>query len=176
MVSRYGFSLYSENKISIAYARSLTKNLSIGGGFNYLSYIIDQYGTSSKFTFELGVQSQLSEYFSLGAYIFNPGSVRLTDSQDIPSRMGIGLKYSASDKADVYAEVEKTINRNLDIKFAVEYKLIESFSLRTGVNITQSSLHFGPRYTMKNGISILGGYSFDNRLGHTTSFSISYSK
>jgi len=29
---------------------------------------------------------------------------------------------------------------------------------------------------MKNGLSILGGYSFDNRLGHTTGLSISYSK
>jgi len=173
-VSRFGYSAYSESRAGISYARKLFTNVSIGGSFHYLGYNIDKFGSATRFTFDFGVQSEINEKLHLGAYIFNPGSISLNDEQDVPSRIGIGLKYLASKKASIYLDASKTIDRDIDFKFSVDYKLAESFSLRGGANVTQSSIHFGPAYHMKNGLSIVGGYSFDNRLGHSTGLSISY--
>jgi len=175
-VSRFGYSAYSENRAGISYARKIFNNVSIGGSFHYLGYNIDQYGSATRFTFDFGVQSEINDKLHLGAYIFNPGSISLNDDQDVPSRIGIGLKYMASSKASIFIDASKTIDRDIDFKFSVDYKVVESFSLRGGANVTQSSIHFGPAYHMKNGLSIIGGYSFDNRLGHSTGLSISYSK
>lgn len=173
-VSRFGYSAYSENRAGLSYARQLFDKVSIGGSFHYLGYNIDNYGTASRFTFDIGLQSVINDKLSIGAYIFNPASISLTEEQDVPARMSIGLKYTASSKADIYIDVSKTINRGPEFKFAVDYQVIDAFSLRGGGNISQSSLHFGPAYHMKNGLSIIGGYSFDNRLGHSTGLSISY--
>ena len=175
-VSRYGYSAYSESKIGFAYARKLFSNLSIGAGFDMLNYSIDQYGTSNAFTFEVGMQSSISEKLSIGAYVFSPGVVSITETQEIPTRYSMGMKYAASSKADIYVDISKTINRDPEFKFAVDYKMVESFSVRFGGNVTQESVHFGPAYVMKNGVGIFAGYSFDNRLGHSGGVSLSYSK
>ncbi len=173
-VSRFGYSAYSENRAGLTYARKLFDKVSIGGSFHYLGYNIENYGSANRFTFDIGLQSEINENLSIGAYIFNPASISLTEEQDVPSRMSIGLRYTVSSKAKVYMDVSKTINRSPEFKFAVDYQVVEAFSLRGGANISQSSFHFGPAYHMKNGLSIIGGYSFDNRLGHSTGLSISY--
>jgi hypothetical protein len=175
-VSRFGYTAYSESRAGLSYARKLFDKVSIGGSFHYLGYNIKNYGNASRFTFDIGLQSEINDKLSIGAYIFNPASISITDEQDVPSRMGIGLRYTASAKARIYLDVSKTINRNPEFKFAVDYQLVEAFSLRGGANITQSSLHFGPAYQFKNGLSIIGGYSYDNRLGHSTGLSISYTR
>jgi len=175
-VSRFGYAAYSESRAGLTYARKLFDKVSIGGSFHYLGYNIENYGSASRFTFDIGLQSEINDKLSVGAYIFNPASISITDEQDVPSRMSIGLRYTASSKARIYIDVSKTINRNPEFKFAVDYQVVEAFSLRGGGNITQSSLHFGPAYHFKNGLSIIGGYSFDNRLGHSTGLSISYAR
>jgi long-subunit fatty acid transport protein len=175
-VSKYGSSVYSESKIGLTYARKLFSNLSIGAGFDMLNYSINNYGTTNAFTFEIGIQSSINERLSLGAYVFSPGIVSLNEDQEIPSRYSMGLRYMASKKAHIYVDISKTINRDPEFKFAVDYKMIESFSVRIGGNVTKESIHFGPAYTMENGLTIVGGYSFDNRLGHSAGISLSYSK
>lgn len=175
-VARFGYSAYSESKIGLSYARKLLSNLSIGAGFKMLNYSINQYGSTNAFTFEVGLQSKLNSNISIGAYVFSPGVASLTDNNEVPSRYSMGMKYVASKKADIYIDISKTINREPEFKFAVDYKLVESFSVRVGGNITKESLHFGPAYTMKGGIAIFGGYSFDNRLGHSAGISLSYTK
>ena len=175
-VSRFGYSAYSESRAGLTYARKLFDKVSIGGSFHYLGYNIENFGTTSRFTFDVGLQSVINDKLSIGAYIFNPASVALTDDQDVPARMSIGLRYTASSKASVYLDISKTINRAPEFKFAVDYEVVEAFSLRGGANITHSSMHFGPVYQLKNGLAIFGGYSFDNRIGHSTGLSISYRK
>lgn len=173
-IAKYGSSVYSESKIGLSYGRKLSDNLSIGGGFNMLAYSIDQYGSTNVFTFELGVQSKLTDELYLGAYVFSPSVVSLTEDREVPTRYSMGLKYLASKKASIYLDITKTINRDPEFKLAVDYKMIDAFSFRIGGNIVQESVHFGPAYTMNNGIGIYGGYSFDNRLGHSAAISISY--
>ena len=175
-ISRFGYSAYSESKLGLSYARKLFSNLSIGAGFNMLNYSIRQYGNTSAFTFEFGVQSKLNNKISIGAYVFSPVAISITEDNEIPSRFSMGMKYAVSKKADIYIDISKTINRDPEFKFAVDYKMVETFSIRLGGNITNESLHFGPAYTMKNGVAIFGGYVFDNRLGHSAGISLSYSK
>lgn len=175
-VSRFGYSAYSESKLGLSYGRKLFSNLSIGAGFNMLSYSLGQYGNTNKFTFEIGVQSNITKKLSIGAYVFSPGIVSLAEDREIPSRFSMGLKYKASTKADIYVDISKTINRDPEFKFAVDYKLVEIFAVRMGANFTKESIHFGPAYLVENGISVFGGYTFDNRLGHSVGLSVSYNK
>jgi len=175
-VVRYGYAAYSESKAGLTYSRKLFSNLSIGGGFNTIRYAIDQYGSATAFTFELGLQSNISDRFAIGAYVFSPSAVDLTEDQEIPTRYTMGMRYTASSKADIYIDIAKTINRDPEIKFAVDYKMVETFSIRFGGNLTQESLHFGPVYQMANGVGIFGGYAYDNRLGHSAGVSVSYAR
>lgn len=175
-ISRYGQSTYSESKIALSYGRKLFSNLSIGAGFNMMNFSIDKFGSTNKYTFEVGLQSKINKNLSVGAYVFSPGISNLTEDRAIPSRYSMGMKYKASKKAFIYVDISKTINRDPEFRFAVDYKMIPSFSFRIGGNITNESLHFGPAYHFKNGMAIFGGYAFDNRLGHSAGLSISYSK
>jgi len=175
-VARFGYTAYAENKIGLSYGRQLFDNLSIGGSFHYLGFNIDQYGSANRFTFDFGLQYKVNDKVSIGSYIFNPASIGLTADQDIPSRISLGAKYIAGKKATVFIDISKTINRTTDFRFAVDYLLNDSFSIRGGADITKSSMHFGPAYRFGNGLTILGAYAFDNRLGHTTALSISWSK
>ena len=173
-VSRFGFSAYNEQKVGLVYARKLSSKLAIGGALNYLAFNVNNFGNAARFTFELGVQSQLNDKLTLGAFLFGPEVVSLTESQDIPTRFSVGVAYQASQKAKVMIDVEKIVNRNPDLRIGVLYDINEVFSINSGVSIAQSSIHFGPVFKVGEKLVITGAYSFNNNLGHTTALSVSY--
>ena len=97
--NHFGYSLYSDVKIGLAYARSFGPYFRIGLQLDYLQTTIgDNYGSKSNITFELGIQSDVTEVVTIGAYVYNPIRVKLADynNEKVPSifRLGVGWKIS----------------------------------------------------------------------------------
>ena len=71
--NQFGSSKYNENKFGLAYAKGFGRYLQIGLQLDYLLLKVgNDYGTFHAFTFELGLQSHVTDKLTLGAYIFNP--------------------------------------------------------------------------------------------------------
>ncbi|MEO1435524.1 MAG: hypothetical protein AAFV80_08325 [Bacteroidota bacterium] len=172
-VQYFGFELYNEQKIGLAYARKLTDFLSIGVQFDYLSVNIQEFGNKGAFTFEAGIQSNFKEQFYFGAHVFSPARVSLTDDDLLPTVMTVGGAWKASDKLLLAVDVEKDIDLPVSFQGGLEYFIVDQLALRAGVSTAPVENHFGLGIYLGQ-LRIDLSSSYHQTLGVTPSASISY--
>jgi hypothetical protein len=144
-VNRYGYKLFNQNKIGLAYAKRLSPVFSAGIQADYLNTHIDEgYGNKSSFTIEGGVLAEFNK-LKAGIHIFNPLHVKFTDYDDerIPVIIKAGISYSFSEKVLAAVEIFKSINRKETYKIALEYHPFKALYIRGGVSTEPVQLTFG---------------------------------
>lgn len=148
----YGYSAYNEMKLGLAYARSFSKYFRIGLHLDYLSTNIgDGYGSKNNVTFEIGIQSDVTEHLTLGAYVFNPIMVKLANynQEKLASVFRFGLAYEFDTRLIVSLEAEKSSNINpILLRMGLEYNLNSKFFFRGGIASRYEifSLGFGMKF------------------------------
>jgi hypothetical protein len=174
--SYFGYNIYNEQKLGIAYAKAFGKDFSAGIQLDYLGISIgDNYGTKNNITFEIGILAKLSNQVTIGAHAFNPINVLLSNynKETIPSVLKLGMCYTISDKIILTLETEKNIYYNAVLKLGLEYKIIKDVFVRTGISTNPlfNTFGFGFNY---------GKCTFDfsssihQTLGYSPQFSMIY--
>lgn len=174
--SQFGFHLYNDNKIGLAYAMPLSDRLNAGVQLDYLlTQIAEDYGRKGVFTFEVGLMAKLSDNIILAGHVFNPINVKLTDyvEERVPAKIRMGLKYILSEKANMQAEIEKDINHKAVVRFGVDYEIVENVYVRTGFGTNPSVFAFGFGVNVNN-FKIDFGTSKHNALGYSPALSLMY--
>ena len=169
----FGFELYNETKIGLAFGKKLSPSFNIGVQLDYLgTYINENLNNLHNFTFEIGIQKQLNRELVLGAHIFNPTTVKLNEEENIPSLFKIGLRYNANQKVSVFTEGHLESNQNGSLHLGVEYKIIKEISLRTGFSTNPTKNSFGVGYTLSK-IEIDVSVNKHQDLGYSPQLSVS---
>ena len=175
--SQFGFNLYNENKVGLAYAMPLSRRFSASVQIDYLmTQLAEDYGRTGLLTFEIGLLAKLSEKMYMGAHIYNPARVKLTDyvEEKTPTYFSFGMTYIFSKYVNVVAETEKDINYKPVFKLGVEYEFAKNIYVRTGLASNPSIFAFGFGVNMKN-LKIDFGTSRHNVLGYSPALSLMYS-
>ena len=149
--NQFGSSKYSENKFGLAYAKDFGPYLQIGLQLDYLSISLgSEYGRQSAVTFELGLQSQVTEKLRLGTYIFNPVSFKLEQSinqEKLPIVFRFGMAYQFTKDFVGQCEIEKNTDHDgVSLRGGLEYEALKNFYLRAGVQTNPGLLTFGLGY------------------------------
>ena len=151
--NHFGYSLYNDMKIGLAYARSFSPYFRIGLQLDYLQTTIgDNYGTKSNVTFELGIQSDVTETLTIGAYVFNPIQVKLAkyDNEKIPAVFRLGVGWNISKNFFITVEAEKSTAINpIVIRGGLEYSIKEKFFIRGGFSTMQEIFSMGFGFNIK---------------------------
>ena len=169
----FGFDLYNETKIGLAFGKKLSKSFNIGIQLDYLgTYVNEGADNLHNFTFEVGVQKQLSKELVLGAHIFNPIGVKLNEEENIPSVIELGLRYNANQKVSLFTEVSLESEQNGNLHLGLEYKIINELALRTGFSTNPAKISFGVGYTINN-IQLDVAVKRHQLLGYSPQFSVS---
>ncbi|MBL0128820.1 MAG: hypothetical protein IPP83_15495 [Flavobacteriales bacterium] len=179
---RFGYSLYNETRASLAYAMRLSEGLRAAVQVNYLSVQLgNNYGGTSAFAAELGVQAKLTDQLWFGAHLYNPNRAKLdaktestvTLDERIPTLLRAGLGYLVSTKLTMTAEVEKDIDRAERFRFGVEYMPSKVLFLRTGLSTGPVQAHFGVGFRVKQ-MDIDLAVSVRSQLGPTPMLNLNY--
>lgn len=173
-VGYFGFSDFNEQKIGLAYARKLLKNLAIGVQFDFLNTRIKEYGSKGVVTFEAGLHAKVTKEVHVAAHVFSPAEIVITEEESVPTVFQLGLSYLPSDKVTFNLEAEKDINLPLRLKAGLEYYLVEAVALRFGAGTKPSIFSFGVGYLTKGGFGIDMGIQYHQVLGITPSISITF--
>lgn len=149
--NQFGSSKYSENKFGLAYAKDFGRYLQIGLQLDYLLLNIgENYSKQSAVTFELGIQSQVTEKLRLGTYIFNPVSFTLKQTinqEKLPIVFRFGLAYQFTKDFVGQCEIEKnTDHEGVSLRGGLEYEALRNFYLRAGLQTNPGLLSFGLGY------------------------------
>ena len=151
--NQFGSSKYSENKFGLAYAKDFGPYFQMGLQLDYLLISSgDTYGRQSAITFELGIQSQVTEKLRLGTYIFNPVSFRLEQSlnqEKLPIVFRFGLAYQFTKNFVGQCEIEKnTEHKGVSLRGGLEYEAFKHFFIRAGVQTNPGLITFGLGYAL----------------------------
>lgn len=151
-MDRYGYSLYNETRASLGYAMRFGEGLRAGVQLNYLGVRIgEQYGSTSAWAAELGMQARLTDELWIAAHLYNPTQAKLgarTESQvpldeRVPTVLRAGLGWLVSPKLTLTGDAEKDIDRKERFRFGLEYAPSKALYLRTGISTGPVSGHFG---------------------------------
>ena len=172
----FGFDLYNESKMGLAYSRDFGERFSAGLQLNYHHVsIAGDYGSKGGITFEAGVIYQILPELSIGTHLFNPTRTKTADfaNERIPTIFRTGLSYTFSEKVIVVAEAEKSVNYPVVFRAGVEYRLIESVSVRGGIGTRPTTNAFGFGLEWGN-LMIDIAASFHHVLGYSPQLSFVY--
>jgi hypothetical protein len=138
-----GFKNFNQNKIGLAYARSLGDKVDVGVQFNYYSYHTPSYGSASSINFEAGAIIHFTDKLNGGIHIYNPvgGKLSNTDNEKLASAYTIGLGYDASENFFISSEIIKEEDKPVNIIAGFQYHFAKQFFARAGF-ISESSAPF----------------------------------
>jgi hypothetical protein len=145
-VQHFGFSLYSEMKAGLAYARSFGTRFSAGLQLDYLRIqLAENYGKRNLVTCEVGIQFKATETLTIGTHFINPVPIRISKEYAgyLPTCMIMGLSWKVIRSLILAAEVEKNIKQKPSFKAGLEYHLVKHFCARLGVITNPTIITFG---------------------------------
>jgi hypothetical protein len=186
-LSYFGNPNYNEKKVGLAYARTFSERFSAGLQLDYLSTVLgDHYGEKHLFTFELGVQSKLTDELVIGAHLFNPIRTKVSEIGDerVPTIFKLGLAYSFTKEILFTLETEKDLDFKPAIRGGLEYLIHDAARVRIGYSTcpaTADSENFSisSMYTFGFGLKLKDfnldfASSVHNTLGWSPQISIIY--
>lgn len=151
--NQFGSWKYNENKFGLAYAKDFGRYLQIGLQLDYLLLKIgNDYGKYSAVTFELGIQSQVTDKLTLGTYVFNPINFRFEQTlnhEKLPIVMRFGMAYKFTKDFIGQCEIEKDTEREgISLRGGLEFEAVKNFYIRAGVQTHPGIFSFGLGYVV----------------------------
>jgi hypothetical protein len=175
-ISNFGYSLYSENKYSLSFAKAFGEKVSGGIALDYLTTTIAEgYGTRGALAAEAGLQAKPVKNLIIGCHIFNPTRAKLADynSERLPTIIRLGGTYNFSNKVIAALETEKDIAKKPQLKAGIEYAVVKELFLRIGVGTQPSLTTFGFGLNLK-GLRIDLSANYHQVLGLSSQFGLAY--
>jgi hypothetical protein len=153
---KFGYALYSENKIGLAFGKKLGHDFSMGVQLDYLNYrITGDYGNKGLLTFELGAMKTINEHVVIAAHLFNPLQVKMENvyHERLPAVFKLGVGWSVSKEILLLLETEKDVSFKPLFRCGLEYKAGEVAFARIGFSTL-------PARTGSDKMNVASLYSF----------------
>jgi hypothetical protein len=148
----FGFKNYNESQLGIAYARNVGGLIDIGIKFNYYSFRIPSYQSSSAVNFEIGAIAHLTDKLNAGVHFYNPvgGELSKTNNEKLGSIYKFGIGYEPSESFLVSAEIVKQEDLPVNINAGVQYNFLKQFFARVGIASENESPYAGAGISWNN--------------------------
>lgn len=170
-IQHAGIDGYSEQRISLSYARRLFDKLNVAATFDFNRNSAEEYENLYAASWAISLHAPLMKQLSLGAYIYNPLGVE--SDLDLPSMIRADLLYSPSEKLGMAIEVEKDWRHDVRFKAGFNYRIHPRLAVRWGVSTSPSLVHAGISWNILNNMALTGGWRYHSKLGSSYAASLS---
>ncbi|MBS1557409.1 MAG: hypothetical protein JST69_01675 [Bacteroidetes bacterium] len=150
-IFRFGDEVYNEHLFSVGVGNTIG-HTSLGLKTNYVQYRAEGFGQHSAISIDLGGITQLTQQFSIGAYITNLTQSKLNsvNAEPLPTKLVAGFSFRPSDQVLIATELEKDLLYRATWRSGVEYALYKKIFFRTGFNLSPNAAFFGLGVLKKN--------------------------
>ena len=173
---QFGYALYSESMIGLAFGKALSDKFSTGLRIDYLSNSFGEgYGNKSWISFEIGILYRFSEKLNIGSHLAHPMQQKTAEfpEEKLPVNFKFGLSYFFSDDLNFCFESEKNSHLPLNLKCGLEYEINKLCSGRIGLSSKPASLSFGGGLHWKN-FQLDVASAYHQVLGFSPEISVEY--
>lgn len=168
-IAHSGIEVYQEQQFRLLYGRRLGEKFYLGGSAQLMRVSAQEYGSANGVTFGIGLLAQALPKLWLGARLQNPFQQKVGD-YEASSLLKIGAAWQSSDLLIFLAEVEKSLEREAQIKAGVEYRPVDVLVVRAGMRTGGAArITFGAGFRLKNGLALDFGSEWNPSLGLTPS-------
>lgn len=131
---KFGDNYFSQQLIGLTLANRF-QMVSLGVGFNIIQTHVETQTTNRVVVLEMGGTAELTKNLWLAAHIFN-----FKHGEIHPTTMKAGLSFRPKDFLMLNVEFQKQLESESTFKTGLEYFLISSLALRTGIQLQTNSL------------------------------------
>lgn len=174
---QFGKTTFRQEKLGIAFARSLSPKLHFGIQFNYYRFFLaEENKTIGSSGVELGFQYQLTDHLLLGIHALNPYKTNLetfSGKYSYPSQFNFGAYFQLSESFAFVTELQKDLLYPLNIKTGLEYDVLNKLYIRMGVSGKPYQLTAGMGFTVKM-LTLDLAVAYNQFLGNSPSVSFQY--
>ena len=177
-LSTYGFSLYRELRLGVAYSINLSPQFSLGLKFNYHQLILgENLGNSSSFYPDIGSNYRFNEKLELAILFQNITlSKKNKNWQQVwPVVSTAGIKYEVNKLVHMYVESEIELEHDISFRYGIEYNFKTLLTLRAGISSRPATFSFGIGLVLKN-FKVDLASSYHSIVGFSPAISILYEK
>jgi len=177
MLYYFGYSMYHDIRVGIAYGHSFSERFAAGIQLNYINtYIADSYGSFHSVVAEGGIMAIPVENLYLGVHVYNLTASKMSDPErdPLPVILRMGMGYQFRQRLFVSIETEKDKSHKAVFKTGAEFNINETFFLRTGYSTNPGKPSFGFGFLFYNFRADIA-MTLHPTLGFTPYFSLMYS-
>ena len=143
-LSRFGFSLYHENIVSIGVGKRILNDAAFGFALRYLSTEIRGYGSTATIGVDMGFSLKINPKLNLGVSAKNVNAPKLSKSENSLARsLRIGASFVVEDNVLLIAEYHKEENQIAVYRIGSEIEILSDQYLRFGITSNPSSFSMG---------------------------------
>jgi hypothetical protein len=173
-ISGFGFELYRELSVGVAWAHALTEHVVLGIGVNLYSLAIHQYGNDRTVGLDVGMLVQVTPAISYGVSFRNANRPSIgSDREPLPQTMGMGVGVRPFPDALVALSAEKDSHYPFELCIGMEYVLEHLVTVRLGAVNEPSSISAGIGVHLST-LRVDYAYKVHPDLGGTHCFSLSF--
>lgn len=145
---RYGYDLYNESRIRIAYKNSF-QHFHYGAVLNYNHVALGGgYGSGGALGIDVGIAASLFEGGWIAARATNVNQPEYPKIDEaLPRELAIGISYRLSDIALVTSEVVKDVRFPISYRGGIEVHILEGFVGRAGITTEPTTFSGGFGYS-----------------------------
>lgn len=173
--SQFGKGSFKENKIGLAFAKTLSEKFRAAIQLDYLSQLFPENREAKGFaTFEAGIIYSPTKQLFFGAHIFNPfeGGIETPEGrQKMPATFRIGGHYQFDESLLWIVEAQKDTKNPFLLKTGIEFSPVKNFFLRFGISGKPVNYTSGIGYRFGK-ITTDIAFSYHGTLGITPSISL----
>lgn len=170
-VQHTGIEGYSEQRITLSYARRLFQKLNAAVQFDLNRNSVEEYDDVYAPSWSISLHAPLMKELSMSAWVYNPlGDISVLD---LPSMARIGVLYEPSEKIGIAVEAEKDWRHEVRFKGGFNYRIHPRLALRWGVGTEPALVHAGLSWNLLGNMALSGGWRYHSRLGSSLSASVS---
>lgn len=174
---QFGKTVFRQEKLGIAYARSLNPRFQAGMQYNYYRYFIaEENKYVGTYGIELGFQYHLKKKVIVGFHALNPYKTVIktySGEYKYPNRYILGSWFQLSSSFGFVTELEKQLIYPLIVKTGFEYDIKNKLMLRTGFSAKPFQLTAGMGIELKQ-LKIDLAVAYNQYLGNSPSASFQY--
>ncbi|MCY1720418.1 hypothetical protein OU798_08705 [Prolixibacteraceae bacterium Z1-6] len=174
---QFGEGTFKEQKVALSFSKRLSEKINAGIQLDYFSSRFPENENAKGFaTFECGVSFQITEYFALGAHVFNPvknGIEMPHGKHKMPAIYRIGGHYQFSDMVLISTEAQKTTGYKVVMKTGLEFSPLKNLAFRFGISGRPVQCTAGIGYSFGK-ITTDIAFSYHNNLGFSPSVSLQF--
>lgn len=170
----YGLPEYNQLNLLLGYGMQLSKKISIGTSGGTVNFSDPSRDKTIYGMIQFGIQYEVLTNLMLGVSYQRLLSNNEIKRQIIGNDILIGIKYSVSSLVSLFTEIEKDNYSKANVKVGIEYQMMNTVSMRTGVTSYPQSFSTGIGLALNSAILIDAAFSFHQTIGLTPAIGLRF--